>query len=226
MPVTVQVTDASDASASAIAASSSSAPLAASSAPEPAASTQPYASDAAVAYKRALDLRANGKGADARAAFVEIRAKFPYSRFAPLSELRIADIDYANGKLADAAAEWKQWAHDHRSDDAARARALEQGLTASCRSGDKDDCAALTALDTGETKCAADTDCAVVARESCCDCCPSAPKATRADAHAKTEKACAVMSCAGCDATACFPFESAKSYRAACKAGKCALVRK
>jgi outer membrane protein assembly factor BamD len=53
---------------------------------------------------------------EAQTAFREVKRKYSYSKYARLSELRIADADFEQEKFAEAIRGYKQFIHDHRSD--------------------------------------------------------------------------------------------------------------
>jgi hypothetical protein len=83
----------------------------------------------------------------------------------------------------------------------------------------------------GDTTCQTDADCVVgTPSESCCACCPEAPRATsRAWLAWFTEfrpKMCASQRCgAACDGVGCEKVEDATAFRAVCRARSCALAR-
>lgn len=98
-----------------------------------------YSDDASSRFEQAEE-RIHARDLDeARALFVQLKARFAYSRYAPLSELRIADIDYANGDYATAANEYSTFAHDHPTHASAPA-ALLRAATARCRARDGGAC--------------------------------------------------------------------------------------
>jgi hypothetical protein len=74
----------------------------------------------------------------------------------------------------------------------------------------------------GDVTCSTDADCAVTTKRDCCECCPRKALATSKKwLQWRDTQQCAVEKCAGCDESC--PPETGK--RAACNAGKCALVR-
>ena len=92
--------------------------------PPPPKSALGYTADAKRAYDNAmLDFDAHN-WAESQTLMREVRRKYSYSKYARLAELRIADADYAQEKFADAIREYRQFIHDHRSDqdDVAYAR--------------------------------------------------------------------------------------------------------
>jgi outer membrane protein assembly factor BamD len=88
-----------------------------------------YTEDAKRAYEAALAEFDAHNWIECQQMFREVKRKFSYSRYARLSELRIADADFAQDKFADAIRGYKQFVHDHRSDQEevtyARARIAE-----------------------------------------------------------------------------------------------------
>jgi outer membrane protein assembly factor BamD len=53
---------------------------------------------------------------DARALLGEVRRLFPYTRYARLAELRLADIDFETEKFSDAISEYREFAQNHKND--------------------------------------------------------------------------------------------------------------
>jgi outer membrane protein assembly factor BamD len=88
-----------------------------------------YTEDAKRAYEAALAEFDAHNWIECQQMIREVKRKFSYSRYARLSELRIADADFAQDKFADAIRGYKQFVHDHRSDQEevtyARARIAE-----------------------------------------------------------------------------------------------------
>ncbi len=88
-----------------------------------------YAANAERDYGKAMEEFNAHNWLQATAMFKEVKRKYTYSRYAPLAELRIADIDFEQDKMAEAVREYKQFVHDHRSMAAevgyARARIAE-----------------------------------------------------------------------------------------------------
>lgn len=68
-----------------------------------------YGDNARRAYQTALEAFQNGNCADASATFENIRRDFPYSRFAALAELRIADCLLRRKKYAKAIRAYRQF---------------------------------------------------------------------------------------------------------------------
>lgn len=75
-----------------------------------------YTENAKRAYDAAVVELDDKNWIEAAALFREVRRKYAYSRYAKLSELRLADIDFAQDKFAEAVRQYRQFVHDHRSD--------------------------------------------------------------------------------------------------------------
>ncbi len=76
-----------------------------------------YTADAKRAYEAAL-LEFNAHNwLESQSLMREVKRKYSYSKYARLAELRIADADFAQDKYADAIRGYRQFVHDHRSDD-------------------------------------------------------------------------------------------------------------
>ncbi len=97
--------------------------------PQESKSALGYAADAKRAYDDAMVEFDDKNWLEAQALFREVKRKYGYSRYAKLSELRLADIDFAQDKLAESVRQYRQFVHDHRADQAevvyARARIAE-----------------------------------------------------------------------------------------------------
>ena len=76
-----------------------------------------YTEDAYAAYKEAMKAFEEKDWEDARALFEEVKRLFSYSRYAKLAELRIADIDFEQGKFSDAISSYRAYVKGHRGDD-------------------------------------------------------------------------------------------------------------
>jgi outer membrane protein assembly factor BamD len=76
-----------------------------------------YTEDAFKAYREAMDAFEDRNWTDARALFGEVRKLFGFSRFARLAELRIADIDFEQGKYSEAVAGYRSFVRGHADDD-------------------------------------------------------------------------------------------------------------
>ncbi len=75
-----------------------------------------YTADAKRAYDEAMVEFRDHNWIESQALFREVKRKYHYSRYAKLSELRIADADFEQEKFAEAIREFRQFVHDHRSD--------------------------------------------------------------------------------------------------------------
>jgi outer membrane protein assembly factor BamD len=88
-----------------------------------------YSADAKRAYDAAMVEFDDKNWLEAQALLREVKRKYSYSRFAKLAELRLADIDFEQDKFAEAVRQYRQFVHDHRSDQSevvyARSRIAE-----------------------------------------------------------------------------------------------------
>ena len=88
-----------------------------------------YTADAKRAYDEAMEEFNAHNWIESQTLMREVKKKYAYSKYARLAELRIADADYEQEKYTDAIREYKQFVHDHRSDQDevvyARARTAE-----------------------------------------------------------------------------------------------------
>lgn len=75
-----------------------------------------YTADAKRAYDEALVEFNAHNWIESQALFREVKRKYHYSKYAKLSELRIADADFEQEKYAEAIRGYRQFVHDHRSD--------------------------------------------------------------------------------------------------------------
>jgi len=95
----------------------------------PARSALGYSADAKRAYDEAMKEFDAHNWAESQALFRDVKKRYSYSKFARLAELRIADADFKQDKFAEALRGYKQFIHDHKSDqdevEYARARAAE-----------------------------------------------------------------------------------------------------
>lgn len=78
--------------------------------------TLTYTEDARRAYEEALEAFRDKDWESARPLFNEVIKLFPDSRFARLSELRLADIDFAQEKYTDAITSYRKFATTYRTD--------------------------------------------------------------------------------------------------------------
>ena len=76
-----------------------------------------YTADAKRAYDQAMEEFNSHNWIEAQTLMREVKRKYSYSKYARLAELRIADADFEQEKYPDAVREYKQFIHDHRSDD-------------------------------------------------------------------------------------------------------------
>lgn len=78
--------------------------------------TLTYSDDARAAYNEALTSFKNKDWDDAKALFGEIKKLFPYTRYARLAELRLADIDFEQEKYAEATTGYREFVQNHKAD--------------------------------------------------------------------------------------------------------------
>ena len=78
--------------------------------------TLTYTDDAHAAYDEAMAAFRSRDWEDARALLGEVRRLFPYTRYARLAELRLADIDFETEKFSDAISEYREFAQNHKND--------------------------------------------------------------------------------------------------------------
>ncbi len=65
------------------------------------------------AYESAVEQLADGDYLGAQSAFVQVRTRFPYSRYAALSDLRVGDALYEQGKFIEAVDAYRQFEKMH-----------------------------------------------------------------------------------------------------------------
>jgi outer membrane protein assembly factor BamD len=75
-----------------------------------------YTADAKRAYDEAMEEFKAHNWLEVQSLMREVKRKYSYSKFAKLAELRIADADYEQEKYADAIRAYRQFIHDHRSE--------------------------------------------------------------------------------------------------------------
>jgi outer membrane protein assembly factor BamD len=75
-----------------------------------------YTADAKRAYEEALAEFNAHNWIESQNMMREVKRKYSYSKYARLAELRIADADFQQEKYADAIRGYRQFVHDHRSD--------------------------------------------------------------------------------------------------------------
>jgi outer membrane protein assembly factor BamD len=78
--------------------------------------TLKYTDDARGAYAEAMKAYQDKGWEEARSLFSEVRKLFPYSRYATLAELRLADVDFEQEKYTDAVAGYREFIQNHHSD--------------------------------------------------------------------------------------------------------------
>lgn len=76
-----------------------------------------YTEDAFKGYQEALKAYDNKDWEDARALFSEVKRLFSYSRYARLAELRLADIDFEQGKYSEAISGYRAFIKGFREDE-------------------------------------------------------------------------------------------------------------
>jgi outer membrane protein assembly factor BamD len=78
--------------------------------------TLTYTDDARAAYEEAMTAFRERNWEDARALLAEVRRLFPYTRYARLAELRLADVDFEQEKFSDAISGYREFAQNHKND--------------------------------------------------------------------------------------------------------------
>lgn len=78
--------------------------------------TLTYTDDARLAYQEALAAYRAKEWEDARALFQDVQQLFPYSRYAKLAELRVADVNFEQEQYPEAVTAYREWIQNHRSD--------------------------------------------------------------------------------------------------------------
>lgn len=78
--------------------------------------TLTYTDDARAAYEEAMTTFRARDWEDARALLGEVRRLFPYTRYARLAELRLADADFEQEKFSDAISGYREFAQNHKND--------------------------------------------------------------------------------------------------------------
>lgn len=84
---------------------------------EPPKTALGYTESAKRAYDAAMAEFNAHNWLEAQSMMREVKRKYSYSRQARLAELRIADADYEQEKYSDAIREYKDFVHEHRSDE-------------------------------------------------------------------------------------------------------------
>lgn len=75
-----------------------------------------YTEDARAAYGEALAAFRAKEWDDARALLQDVKKLFPYSRYARLAELRLADVDFEQEKYSEALTGYREFVQNHRTD--------------------------------------------------------------------------------------------------------------
>ena len=75
-----------------------------------------YTENARLDYERGMKALADKNWENVEEAFNDVRQKYSYSRYARLAELRLADADYEQDKLAEAISGYKAFVHDYPND--------------------------------------------------------------------------------------------------------------
>jgi outer membrane protein assembly factor BamD len=75
-----------------------------------------YSENARRDYERGMKALADKSWEEVDEAFNAVRQKYSYSRYARLAELRLADADYEQDKLAEAISGYKSFTHDYPND--------------------------------------------------------------------------------------------------------------
>lgn len=78
--------------------------------------TLTYSDDARAAYNESLKSFRAKEWDDARALFGEIKKLFPYTRYARLAELRLADIDFEQEKFSESITGYREFVQNHKND--------------------------------------------------------------------------------------------------------------
>lgn len=78
--------------------------------------TLTYTEDARAAYNEAMVAFQAKDWEDARALFTELKRRFAYSRYARLADLRIADLEFEQGKYPEAISAYRAFIQEHRTD--------------------------------------------------------------------------------------------------------------
>lgn len=78
--------------------------------------TLTYTHDAHLAYQEAMDAFGAKEWADARALFAEVKKRFAPTRYARLSELRMADCDFEQAKYNESISGYRAFVRGHRGD--------------------------------------------------------------------------------------------------------------
>lgn len=88
-----------------------------------------YTRTAELEFQEAMDEFDDEDCTSADEKFQDVRRKFPYSRYAVLSELRIADCQFIQGNHAEAAIAYQQFVRAHPTHEEAHYAAFKRGLS-------------------------------------------------------------------------------------------------
>lgn len=88
-----------------------------------------YARSAELHFQEGMDEFEDEDCVSAEKIFGEVRRKFPYSRFAVLSELRLADCQFIQGSYATAAVSYQQFVKAHPTHEEAPYAAYRRGVS-------------------------------------------------------------------------------------------------
>jgi outer membrane protein assembly factor BamD len=87
-----------------------------------------YSLSAEALFDEAMEQFDDEDCTDAEKLFQEVRRQFPFSRFAPLSDLRMADCQFIQGNHAAAAVAYQQFVNKHRTHEETHYAAFRRGL--------------------------------------------------------------------------------------------------
>lgn len=88
-----------------------------------------YSKSAKALFDEAMEDFDDEDCVDAEKTFQEVQRQFPYSRYAVLAELRIADCDFVQGNHAEAAVAYQQFIKAHPTHEDAHYAAFRKGLS-------------------------------------------------------------------------------------------------
>jgi len=108
-------------------------PAVAETSPPADAGSGTYTDNAATSFQVAQAAFDRRDYAHAEPMFRELARRFAYSRYAPLAELRVADILFEQGKFEDARRAYAEWRHMHPSAAADAEYALARATEAAKR---------------------------------------------------------------------------------------------
>jgi len=88
-----------------------------------------YSRTARLNYERGMEDFEDEDCADARKLFEHVQSRFPYSRYAALAQLRLADCDYVQDKYSEAAVSYKHFVKTHPAHPDVHYAAFRTGLS-------------------------------------------------------------------------------------------------